>query len=95
MPWVALAGKLLRCWSNSVAPALEGIKLWEMFCVLLQDHLGFVSEGKAWTFCVVPVAWHLRGSWSFLLMTPDRTEELCLVLVGTRVGMLRGSGREL
>lgn len=83
MPWGALAGKLLRCWSKSVAPALAGIKLWEMFCVLLQDHLCFTSEGKPWAFRAVPLAWRLRGSWSFFLVTPDRTE-LCAVLLVTR-----------
>lgn len=53
--WGALAGKLLRCRSRCVTPALEGIKLWDMPHILLQDRLLFASKGKPWAFCADPV----------------------------------------
>ena len=92
--WGAPAGKLLRCWSRHVAPALEGIKLRDVPHILLQDHLLFASKGKPRAFCAVPVTWHWRGSWSCFPVTPYHMEEPCIVLLGTRVGMLQGPGRE-
>ena len=90
----APARKLLRCRSRRVAPALEGIKLWDMPHILLQDGLLFASKGKPRAFCAVPVTGHFRGCWSCFPVTPDCMEEPCLVLVGMRVAMLRGPGRE-
>lgn len=42
---------------------LEGIELWDMPHILLQDPLLFTSKCKSQEFSADPVTRHLRSSW--------------------------------